>query len=49
MDAIVAWGDEDALVDRVEAHLAEQDHVGVLAQRAPHRLGERRDVRNNFV
>ena len=22
VDAVVAWGDEDALVDRVEAHLA---------------------------
>ena len=42
---VARLGGGDRGGDRLEvAHLAEQDHVGVLAQRAADRLGERRDV-----
>ena len=42
---VAGLGGRDRRRDRLEvAHLAEQDDVGVLAQRAPDRLVERRDV-----
>jgi hypothetical protein len=39
-----------AVRDRLEvAHLAQEDHVGVLTQHAPHGLGEGRDVLPDFA
>ena len=44
-DEVAGLGRRERGRDRLEvAHLADEDHVGVLAQRGPERLGERRRV-----